>query len=336
MEDNFNIYTEITPQVPKLYHYTSQAGLLGIVNHKQLWFTNIHYMNDSTEYSYSLQVIMDVIKDLYGFGEDEKFLELFPNNEDIEPIFTFSLSENGDLLSQWRGYCPNGGYSISFFNNQNFWQMSQMIKTNNLFIGECLYDKYRIEEFVKKKVVELVPEEFKARKEEEEKHGRLKGWLLKLYDKIIKNTLKYAPLIKHPAFQEEKEWRIVANYAEHKNTLRIRLYKQDNIANTLSVVQSLPFDDLFDKLVFRQGKSFLIPYLEIPLIETKEPFIITKEEAKAQISIIEVIVGPTPHKELSVRACELLLLKSNILLVQNNLSDKSTVVTPSMLPYRNW
>jgi len=64
------IYDSIVPEIPSLYHYTSQAGLLGMIDYKQLWFTHIHYMNDSSEYGYAMKLIFRVLKDEYGIEAD--------------------------------------------------------------------------------------------------------------------------------------------------------------------------------------------------------------------------------------------------------------------------
>src|ERR1700733_4591483 len=42
------VYSKAPPAV--IYHYTSQAGLMGIVAEKAIWATNIHCLNDSREF----------------------------------------------------------------------------------------------------------------------------------------------------------------------------------------------------------------------------------------------------------------------------------------------
>lgn len=37
-----------------LYHYTSDSGLLGIIETKSIWATNVRYLNDSKEYALAL------------------------------------------------------------------------------------------------------------------------------------------------------------------------------------------------------------------------------------------------------------------------------------------
>jgi hypothetical protein len=39
-----------------LYHYTGQAGLLGIIERRELWCTKVQYMNDATEFGRALDM----------------------------------------------------------------------------------------------------------------------------------------------------------------------------------------------------------------------------------------------------------------------------------------
>jgi hypothetical protein len=42
---------------PYLYHYTTQAGLLGIIEGRELSATKVHYINDTTEFAASLEML---------------------------------------------------------------------------------------------------------------------------------------------------------------------------------------------------------------------------------------------------------------------------------------
>src|SRR5678816_1780308 len=45
------------PVPPRLYHYTTPAGLLGIVENNKLWATHINYLNDATELGYARALV---------------------------------------------------------------------------------------------------------------------------------------------------------------------------------------------------------------------------------------------------------------------------------------
>ena len=53
-------------QIKPLFHYTTQAGLLGIIDSRSLWFTDIFYLNDSTEMEYTFSIVGYVLSEKFG------------------------------------------------------------------------------------------------------------------------------------------------------------------------------------------------------------------------------------------------------------------------------
>jgi hypothetical protein len=109
-----------------LFHYTSLDGLLGTSESKSIWATNILYLNDASELNYSLDLlkeeifrfqkgIQNALAPEYNFyAETIKQIDRFIPSESFA-FFVCSFSEEKDLLSQWRGYCPEGiGFSLGF------------------------------------------------------------------------------------------------------------------------------------------------------------------------------------------------------------------------------
>ena len=109
-----------------LYHYTTEQGLLGIVDSGTLWATNIGYLNDATEFSLSLELIRDrLLNELRETEMEERhFASADPQrarranerkdraqassaytNSTHSPICVICFCKKGDLLSQWRGLC---------------------------------------------------------------------------------------------------------------------------------------------------------------------------------------------------------------------------------------
>ncbi len=54
------MFTEEPPSI--LYHYTTQKGLLGIIQSKTIWATDILYLNDTMELKYAVDLTLDMIK----------------------------------------------------------------------------------------------------------------------------------------------------------------------------------------------------------------------------------------------------------------------------------
>ncbi len=51
-----------------LYHYTSAAGLMGIVQNREIWATESNYLNDPTEVGFASRVLEDLLSDYAARG----------------------------------------------------------------------------------------------------------------------------------------------------------------------------------------------------------------------------------------------------------------------------
>lgn len=180
---------------PRLYHYTSQKGLLGILDSKTLWATRIQYLNDSTEFAYTLTLLKK------EFDLQEKRFSLDPisnafDNLRLIPIYVACFSEKEDDLSQWRGYCAGGGgFSIGFDTNQ---LVKAAKRRTPSFMAPCVYDFYRqsqlVEQLVDRFIKQSMTEGVDAKK--------------KVLD-FTADCVFLACFLKHPSFKDEQEWRIV-------------------------------------------------------------------------------------------------------------------------------
>src|SRR5690242_9030712 len=94
-----------------LYHYTDAAGLKGIIEHQQLWFTSVLHQNDPTELEHGIRLAFSEFDEIalnlqtQGGGLDYVFRELrnimltrmTPVQLPIE-FFVASFSEDDDEL----------------------------------------------------------------------------------------------------------------------------------------------------------------------------------------------------------------------------------------------
>ena len=117
----------INHELPELlYHYTSQEGLIGIVQANCLWLTDYSYLNDPKELDHGSDLIVRAIQEMMPdvacdtCDESRVILESWKENvlnwrelRESSPIRVClaSFSKLGDDLSQWRAY---GGISIGF------------------------------------------------------------------------------------------------------------------------------------------------------------------------------------------------------------------------------
>ncbi len=265
-----------------IFHYTSINGLLGITESSSIWCTNILYLNDASEFSYANALLNNEIERFCEANRDFKtgkswgyyFLESLGNNiKKLLPSEHFSsyvcsFSEESDLLSQWRGYCKNGsGFSLGF----KLSHLQSCVRQAGLTIKPCIYDERKqidaISDLLKKASDRFIHEVGKDGENWDAKSKYIAA------DILIEFT-HLAPFFKHPKFEEEREWRIVAN---------------------------LKTEHVKSQIKFRSGSTMVIPYIEIPLsIEA------------GSLLIEEVFIGPTNDRGLSTASVKLLLKSRNV------------------------
>jgi hypothetical protein len=222
-------------------HYTSQAGLLGILTKEILWATNIKYLNDEQEFQNALQMCEDIIakpnpklvmarNPLFGEYVDKikqqlRRLDLFKS----DAIFTLAFSEETDLLSQWRGYCPaNNGYCIVF--DAKALHAASSAKLTNCHLVKCVYEDAEKSAQIRKKFTD----HWRRYQNVVDTAGRKS-----VIENLVLEITLLASYFKHSSFKEEQEHRIVV--VEHAADESVK---------------------------FREGRASLIPYIEIPAPRT--------------------------------------------------------------------
>lgn len=116
--------THPTSSPPELlYHYTTASGLLGILEKKALWATDVGYLNDYMEVELSIDELIDALGADYSSREDADPAGAALRSAEASLVdhrgggrfgpFVASFCESGDQLSQWRGY-GRGGYALGF------------------------------------------------------------------------------------------------------------------------------------------------------------------------------------------------------------------------------
>jgi hypothetical protein len=189
-----------------LYHYTTADSTYGIAKSKELWATNIHYLNDESEFKHAVDLMKSELWKLtddsspFARPKDEvhEFVKYLSDRlETIRElhIFVFSFSGNGNLLSQWRAYCRSGGYSLGF----NSKDLRNSTVNNSFFLAKCIYDSAAQQSVLHSILTETMQGITSSGKKEREDQAT--AFLIKL--------VRVAPLLKHPAFSEECEWRLV-------------------------------------------------------------------------------------------------------------------------------
>lgn len=220
-----------------LYHYTTLAGLLGIVDSAELRASDIRYMNDSTELRHTLELLNQQVTRRILAGVDSPellnaLLDWLSHRIVSGPmLFGASFRANGNLLSQWRGYSLHGkGVSLGMTPQQ----ILARAGAQSFQVARCIYSKSEQEQLIDR-IIDAV-EALAADHDIDPR--RSEPWL-DLFQRIEGDLLRIAAVLKHPTFEEEQEWRIV----------------------------SPVMHDLTPKVQFREGISMLIPYFNVDLLD---------------------------------------------------------------------
>jgi hypothetical protein len=180
----------------------------------------------------------------------------------------FCLSEDGDLLSQWRGYAADAaGVSIGFSKDylEHFARTNQGQEKSGFFFqrveyapeiqGTLIEPAYRrIKDlltegaFVREKGSILAPRKDDDPRRDQEKLRDVISRLAMSMITILKNMF----VLKNSAFREEREWRLISYF----------LYGES------------------DKCSFRALNNRIVPYRDFELLESGNG------------SIMELIIGP--------------------------------------------
>lgn len=251
-----------------LYHYTSLSGFTGIVTSRSLWATEIRYFSDSAELAHAA-TYFDASIDLrlkLGPGDPEILRELkaflASRLTDGAKLFIGSFTENGNLLSQWRGYCPpSKGISIGFAPDL----ICECAAAQDFLVGQCIYaheKKGKLAAGVIHNIEKLVAERAKTSggtggQEQDTPYSQFRA--------MEADILRIAALFKDGAYAEEQEWRAVSPAIEK--------YGDAGIS-------------------YREGRATLVPYVKLLLPTSATP----------TLAIHHVYVGPTPHINNSMHA----------------------------------
>lgn len=275
-----DITAKLYADIPRetLYHYTSFSGLLGIIRSRALWASDIRYMNDSAELKHTADLIrMEITQRIAAGHPDPHLLNQFLDwvshritNGHL--LFGASFRSNGNLLSQWRGYSRLGkGVSIGFDPNY----ILKCAQAQSFQIGRCVYDPGEQKRLIVR-VVDAVEALARGSRPDHATDGPSSHLPYhELFQQIESNLLRIAAVLKHPAFEEEDEWRIVSPAIT---------------------------DYINAPVLFREGASNLIPYVEFKFAA----------EADRPITIEHVFLGPTPNINISMNSLNMYLSQNGV------------------------
>lgn len=279
-----------------MYHYTSKEAFLEIIRYRKIWATNILYLNDSAEARYCFKVFNAKVKELldhYSFGLDPERIYLDEASrwiDDIDDRF-FEISNFIVSFSKQRDILSQWrGYAEhagGICIGFSKSYINSLSFINKYKLSDCVYDK-DIQISNVEKIINKILVDYKHDNPDQKE---IKDSSLNGHlTSLAFAMVEFAPIYKHGSFSEENECRIIIDGMDIKSEI----------------------------IQYRNGASMVVPYIELEL----EP-----EGSGLEIELDEVIVGPTPHPEISKASVEAFLKKEGI---------KFGKVVNSAIPYRSW
>ena len=284
---------------PVLYHETDQAGLLGILKKRQFWATDIRYLNDAKEFGFALNLLADAIRAdpaapfatqrARSYATRSCVRRVIRQRRDVRSLL---LTGQGSTESMARLHEARIGICHRVFIGLAEQTIDLIPDTSTLHI-RCKATSGVGVRLAKR--IKSVDPALLGRGEHLPRAEHIAFSLARSF------ASAYSPFFKDSAFEEEGEWRL----AFSADLFRPR--------STDEIVGSGD-----SPLLFRQSGSTLVPYIELAMPPKHEGL-------PADVS--EVIVGPSPLLDLSVRATREFL---------ETTSARSVLVAPTRCPFRPW
>ncbi|CAN7540035.1 DUF2971 domain-containing protein [Rhizobium sp. LjRoot258] len=250
---------------PRLFHYTTLQGLLGIVSSKVIWATNIHYLNDSEEFAYGLGYLRteaEARAKNASSGHQAILLRVASLVDYFKQgyVYTASFAEDDDLLSQWRGYGAGGGVCLGFVVGD----LQKIAKRSGFRLIKCIYEQSQKAALAKEFIVHSLTTIDAATTLDDERVEEFANQIVTRYQQL-------ACAFKDPSFREECEWRIISKF--------------------------VPLDHQSVKV--RGTATMLVPYFEVDLDLGQD------SHGRTNIGIDTLVVGPSLQKERILQAASI-------------------------------
>ncbi len=272
---------------PILHHYTDAFGVHGILSSNCLWATATQFSNDLSEIEYAVSLATEIIEEVWGRKKNMSPWEEILAGHLVQlfatPLHTFgqpfivSFCEDGDLLSQWRAYGRTSGFSLAFSPLSKDDEVHLTCKDGfRTMVKRVIYDpaKQRTRfRFILKHLIKLVNGFSFTPTSPQGASAHVELSLI-----LILEMTDWACVVKHKAFSEEKEWRIVT-------------YPRD-----ATMVGASP--ENYKGVSVRPTEKLLLPYM------------ILEPPSGKRLPLVEIKCGPSQFQEQSARALNILLSKN--------------------------
>lgn len=234
----------------KLVHYTSAENALNIIRGERFWLRNVRCMNDYSEVQHGIQLLLQIfndqdearikrlvaIFDSVAPGAASEAISTFnswipslPNDTYIGCLSVFKPDDEFGRLSMWRAYGSGTGGVALVMNCEPFLSDSAELKAYSLPVAYLTDQQFAagIDRCLDS-IEQMVPTIGAVTAEQ-------------IRDTIFWWFLCLAVSLKHPAFQEEQEWRVI--YIPSMNKSEVIEEAVECIGGIPQVVHKIPLID---------------------------------------------------------------------------------------------
>lgn len=277
-------HTHLDESLESAYHYTDLNGFFNILQNRELWVSNVNYLNDRQEMQDGITACVGVIQETLSQEEDSRrrdFLyHLLSRIEKGESdgswavsqadVFAMSFCAGSDLLTQWREYGVRGGIAIGF-DIDRLQNQCRLAKVPNCRPQEAgpfqasdldipVLQKVIYDTRVKTEIIQRILTfgfELLA-------HNDDPAAFHKICSEFSDVLLRYVPLFKNQSFFSEQEMRYV--YTRSAASGRDR------------------------SIHFRPRNGLILPFMKFRLLDREGQPLDT-------LPILHIIVGPCPQQK---------------------------------------
>jgi hypothetical protein len=210
-----------------LFHYTSSAAFLSIVQNDTLWFSDFRYMNDLSELEYGVNLVRAALHKRLDGATNPDVVRVMPfafeqlaRAMTYTDVFVFCMCEENNLLNQWRVY------------GRDTVPVSMELATNSF--TDQIWEPYSFEIIpmvydpeVQAKIIDACVD---VGLEYAKKH---RAAIFQRDDDIqsfveiwVSICIDRCTTLKHPQFAVEKEWRLSTRWGLEHRVITGRKYRQ--------------------------------------------------------------------------------------------------------------
>jgi len=245
-----------------LYHYCSNAAFLSIISTRSIWVSEFSLSNDLLEGRWIRKVFSDCCDERkVSAVEKDGLLRLLDSIISYLGAAGFCMSEEPDLLSQWRADSDNAcGVSVGF--NSHYLESLSTLKLNreddfNASLRRVEYEIDRQKSQMEKELEHIFSLTGKGafdmltlltstlEKEEQRNHAR------RDLVTAIFTLFPFLYAFKTPAFAEEREWRLISLVTPSETTDGFALNRMDfrSLTDRIVPYRSVDLEDLDTKAI---------------------------------------------------------------------------------------